>query len=74
MNCRKNTESKNEKVVKTKIAILMFLLNCAICNSKKLRFIIGQEAVGLLRSLGIMRPLSKILFSRFSFVLGVLTW
>ena len=38
------------------------LSNCAICGSKKSKFIKKQEANGLLSSLGIKTPLSKILF------------
>ena len=33
---------------------------CAVCGSKKLRFIKEQEASGLLSSLGIKTPLSQI--------------
>ena len=33
--CRKNTESKNPKVVKKKNGRIMLLSNCAFCNSKK---------------------------------------
>ena len=39
----------------------MILSKCAICNSKKSRFIKNQEAKGLLSKLGIKTPLSKIL-------------
>ena len=38
----------------------MLLLKCAICNSKKSRFVKEQEASALLNSLGIKTPLSKI--------------
>ena len=41
LNCRKNTESKNPKVVKIKNGRLMVLLNCAIWGGKK--FIKEQE-------------------------------
>ena len=34
LKCRKNTESKNPKVV-TKNDKIMLLSNCAACNSKK---------------------------------------
>ena len=33
---------------------------CAICDSKKSRFIKKQEAKGLLRNLGVRRPLRKV--------------
>ena len=51
LKCRKNTESKNPKVVKTKNGRIMITSNCAVCGSKNLRFIKEQEASGLLSSL-----------------------
>ena len=39
---------------------VMILSKCAICGSKKSRFIKNQEAKGLLSKLGIKTPLSKI--------------
>ena len=39
----------------------MIQSNCAICSSKKSRFIKEQQAKGLLRNLGIKTPLSKVL-------------
>ena len=38
----------------------MMLSKCAICGSKKSRFIKHQEAKGLLSKLGIITPLSRI--------------
>ena len=38
----------------------MLLSKCAICGTKKSRFIREQEAIALLSSLGIKTPLSKI--------------
>ena len=38
----------------------MILSKCAICSSKKSRFIKNQEAKGLLSNLGIRTPLSKV--------------
>ena len=52
LRCRKNTESKNPKVVKTKNGSIMFSSNCVVCGSKKLRFIKEQEAKGLLSMTG----------------------
>ena len=60
LKCRKNTENINLKVSKTSNGRTMLLSNCAICNSKKSRFIKNQEAKGLLRNLGIGTPLSKV--------------
>ena len=55
---RKNTESKNPKVVRTKNARIMLLSKCSVCNSKKSKFLKEQEPRGLLSSLGIRTPLS----------------
>ena len=60
LNCRKNTEIKNPKVRRTKNGRLMLLLKCTVCFSKKLKFMKEQEASGLLNSLGIKTPLSRI--------------
>ena len=38
----------------------MILSKCAICGSKKSRFIKNQEAKGLLSNLGLKTPLSKV--------------
>ena len=51
---------KNPKVVKTKNGRIMLLSKCAVCDSKKSKFITEQEASGLLNILGIKTPLSKI--------------
>ena len=56
----KNTESKNPNVVRTKNGRIMLLSKYAVCDSKKSKFIKKKEASGLLSSLGIKRPLSKI--------------
>ena len=60
LKCRKDTENINPKVSKTSNGRTMLLSNCAICNSKKSRFIKNQEAKGLLSNLGIKTPLSKV--------------
>ena len=39
LKCRKNTESKNPKVAKTKNEIIMLLSKCAVRDSKKSKFI-----------------------------------
>ena len=38
----------------------MLLSKCAICVSKKSRFIKNQEAKGLLSNLGVRTPLRKV--------------
>ena len=58
LKCRKNTESKNSKVVKTKNRRMMLLSKCAVYNSKKSKFLQKQEAKGLLGNLlGIKLPI-----------------
>ena len=60
LKCRKNTESKNPRVVRTENRRIVLLSKCAVFNSKKVKFIKEQEARGLLSSLGIRKPLSQI--------------
>ena len=57
---KKNTESINPKVSKTTNGKTMILSTCAICGSKKSKFIKEQEAKGLLSNLGLRTPLNKI--------------
>ena len=63
LKCRKNTENKNPKVVKTKNGRIMPLSRCAVRDSKKSRFIKEQEASGLLSSLGIKITLKNLIVS-----------
>ena len=60
LKCRKNTESKNPQVVKTKNGRIMLLSKCEVYDNKKLKFIEEQKATGLLSSLGIKTLLNKI--------------
>ena len=60
LKCKKNIESVNPRVSATSNGRTMILPKCAICVSKKSKFIKNQEAKGLLCSLGIRTPLSKI--------------
>ena len=57
---RKNTESKNPKVVRTKNRRIMLLSKCTVCDCKKSNFIKEQETSRLLSTSGIKTPLSKI--------------
>ena len=57
---RKDTENINPKVSGTSNGKAMILSKCAICGSKKSRFIKNQEAKGLLCNLGVKTPLSKV--------------
>ena len=60
LKCKNNTKNKDAKVIKTKNGRLMLSSNCAVCGSKKSKFMKEQEAKGLLSNLGIKTPLSKI--------------
>ena len=60
LKCIKDTESKNPEVARTKNRKITLLSKCAVCNSKKSKFIKEQEASGLLSSLGIKNPSNKI--------------
>ena len=59
LKCRKNTESKIPKVVRTKNGRIMLLSKCVLCDGKKSKLIKKKEAGGLLSSLGVKAPLSK---------------
>ena len=60
LKCKKYTKKINPQVCSTSNGKLMILSKCAICDSKKSKFIKKQEAKGILSSLGIKTPLSKI--------------
>ena len=57
---KKDTDSVDSIVLKTKNSRPMLSLKCAICGSKKSRFMKEQGAKGLLSSLGIKASLSNI--------------
>ena len=58
--CRKYTKNINPKIVRNRQNRSMIQSNCAICGSKKSRFIKGQQAMGILSNLSIKTPLSKV--------------
>ena len=58
--CQKDTENKNPKVFKTKNGRVTLNSICSVCNKTKSRFISKNEGSGLLASLGIRTPVSKI--------------
>ena len=60
LKCRKDTENINPRVSNTSNGKTMILSKCAICGSKKSRFIENQESKGLLSNLGLRTPLSKV--------------
>ena len=49
----KDTESKNVKPAKTNEGKPKLLSKCAMCDSKKKRFIKNQRTNGLMKSLGL---------------------
>ena len=59
LKCKRNTESINPKVKKKKHK-MMILSTCAICGSKKSKFVKEQQAKGLLSNLGLRTLLNKI--------------
>ena len=61
LKCRKNTENIDPKVSASSNGRVMILSKCAICGSKKSRFIKNQEAKGLLSKLGLRTPLRKVI-------------
>ena len=60
LKCKKHTKNINPQVSSTSNGKMMILSKCAICGSKKSRFIKNQEAKGLLSNLGIRTPLNKV--------------
>ena len=60
LKCKRNTQSINPKVSKTTNGRIMILSTCAVCGSRKLKFIKDQQAKGLFSNLGLRTPLNKI--------------
>ena len=60
LKCKKYTKNINPQFSSTNNGKLMILSKSAICGSKKSKFIKKQESKGILSSLGIKKPLSKI--------------
>ena len=60
LKCKKHTKNINPQVSSTSNGKFMILSKCAICNSKKSKFIKKQDAKGLLSKLGIKTPFSKL--------------
>ena len=56
----KNTENINARVSKTTNGKTIILSTCAICGTKKSKFIKEQKAKGLLSNLGLKTPLNNI--------------
>ena len=53
LSCRKYTKNTKPRIAKSKNNRSMIQSNCAICNSKKSRFIKEHQASGLLSNLGL---------------------
>ena len=60
LKCKKHTKNIDPQVSSTSNGKLMILSKCAICGSRKSKFIKKQDAKGILSSLDIKTPLSKI--------------
>ena len=60
LKCKKHTQNVNPQVSSTNNGRVMILSKCAICGSKKSKFVNKQEAKGLLRKLGIKTQFSKL--------------
>ena len=71
LKCRKNTENVNPRVSNTSNGRKTISSKCAICGSKKSRFIKDQEPKGLLTNLGVRTPLNKVPIFGSYFVLNM---
>ena len=60
LKCRKDIKKIDPKVSNASNDRKTILSKCAICGSKKSRFIKDQEAKGLLSNLGVRTPLRKV--------------
>ena len=60
--CRKNTENKNPKIIKTEIGRITLLSKWEVSDSKNSKFIKEREASIVLSSLGTKTLLGKILY------------
>ena len=59
---KKDTDSVDLKFLQSKNGKTMLSSKCNVCGSKKPKFIKEQEEKGLLSSLGLKTPLSKVSF------------
>ena len=60
VKCRQNTENLVSKISESKNNILIMQSKCAVCGSKKSKFIKQQESKRFLRNLGLKTPLCKV--------------
>ena len=54
LKCKENTGNVNLELLKTKNGRTMSFLKCAVCGSKKSRFM--KEPKGIINSLGLKTP------------------
>ena len=60
LKCKRNTKNEDAKMVKTRNGRIVLSSKCAVCGSKKSRFMKEQEVKGLLSNLEIKTSLSNI--------------
>ena len=60
LKCKKHTKNIDPQVSSTSNGKLMILSKCAICGGRKSKFMKKQDGKGILSSLGVKTPLSKI--------------
>ena len=60
LKCKRNTKTKDAKMIKTKNGRLTLSSKCVVCGSKQSRYMKEQEAEGLLSNFEIKTTLSKI--------------
>ena len=60
LKCKKHTKNVDPQVSSTSNDKFMILSKCAICGSRKSKFIKKQDAKGLLSKLGVKIPLSNV--------------
>ena len=60
LKCKKHTKNINPQVSSTSNGKMMILSKCAICGSRKSKFIEKQDAKGLLSKWSIKTPLSNV--------------
>ena len=59
LKCRKDTENINPRVSNNSNSTSMILSKCAVCGSKKLRFIKHHEAKEVVSNLSLKTPLLR---------------
>ena len=60
VSCKRYTRNINATVIKTKNGRSQMKSNCSECGKKNSRYVSQKEGSGILSSLGIRTPLSKV--------------